>query len=514
MVRSSFETLPPLRTIRSLIDIYFSRVHQQPYSFFFEADFRQRLDNNNIPSHLLFATAALAVRFTNHQYFAGRIHEAAAAYSKQVWQLVLNEHLMVLNNITLSVIQTISILAVVDYTAGRVSAGWLKVGLAARLSQGLDLMAEPPTYLAAAEQEERRRTFWSIYILDRLISCARSRPPAISDDDCNVQLPSDSDRLEAQDDPRDAQTLRPLLSWDTKMERPPRGFVLAILTARVLGRCTKYAHGRSEMEKVPPCDPQSSFTIINSSLMLLESYLEIDESPISALIQDVRQSDATDDTQCLGHIVFARALFHLSHCLLNHPFLLRLRLSSFASKVPRSFSLRTLQLAEQHARQLTDLLSSASEGGVLVESSFYTYCVAVSGAIHTMAHHVPQNDDNLGRYDALQYFQRSIDILGRLSHLWPMAKNIETRLCDFHAQYPAQLGLFDPSLLADPTDHSFDELVWSVVDYNTLAGELPKWDVFPSISSLPSPSLWDMDAMLPGVTPQDSDLETTNLFSR
>jgi hypothetical protein len=102
--------------IQSLLDTYFARVHDQPYSFFHEADFRQRFESSNLPSHLLLAISALAVRFINHQYFSGRVHEASAAYSKQAWSLVLTEHMIVLNNITLQVIQTISILAVVDYT--------------------------------------------------------------------------------------------------------------------------------------------------------------------------------------------------------------------------------------------------------------------------------------------------------------------------------------------------------------------------------------------------------------
>lgn len=102
--------------MQALIDIYFSRVHDQPYSFFHEADFRQRLDGDRLPRHLLLAISALAIRFLNHPYFTGRVHEASAAYSRQAWLLVLTDHLMVLNNVTLSVIQTISILAVVDYT--------------------------------------------------------------------------------------------------------------------------------------------------------------------------------------------------------------------------------------------------------------------------------------------------------------------------------------------------------------------------------------------------------------
>lgn len=102
--------------MQSLIDTYFLRVHGQPYLFFHEGEFRRRYDTNNTPKHLLLAVSSLAIRFMNHQYYSGRVHEASAAYAKQAWLLVLTEHLMVLNNITLQVIQTISILAVVDYT--------------------------------------------------------------------------------------------------------------------------------------------------------------------------------------------------------------------------------------------------------------------------------------------------------------------------------------------------------------------------------------------------------------
>lgn len=546
--------------MQSLVDTYFARVHEQQYSFFSEADFRQRFDSNNLPTHLLLAISSLAIRFMNHSYFSGRVHEASAAYSKQAWLLVLTEHLMVLNNITLQVIQTISILAAVDFTgecfislskselcisdsqkncsAGRVSSGWLKVGLAARLAQGLDLMDEPPEYISKAEKEERRRTFWSIYLLDRLISCARARPPAISDDDCNVSLLLVDDFGTASQNGA-THILRPLLGWETKMTQPPEGFTLAILMTMVLGRCTKFAYGRSDTENFPPYDPKSEYMAINSSLMLLESYLDIEKNPIAEVIREVRENDAAHDSKQIGRLIFARALFHLSHCLLNHPFLLRHRLRSFTNKVPRSFSLRALQISEDNAKKLTYLLSSASEGGVLVESSFYTYCVAVSGAIHTMADKAPQHEDSLGHYDASQYFQRSMDILSRLGHLWPMAKNIvslseaisqcltvlfgldkclremiklqETRLRRFHDLFPSQLGLFDPSQLTSPIDPSFDELLWSVVDYNTLAGELPKWDVFPSMSALPSPSLWDMDIALPSVS-QELDLGVGSMF--
>ena len=105
-----------MRVLSSLLNTYISRVHDQPYAYFHEASFRQRFENGSLPKCLLFAVSAIAVRFSNHPYFSDRIHEASAEYSKQAWASILMDYLMVPNNINLPVIQTISLLAIIDYT--------------------------------------------------------------------------------------------------------------------------------------------------------------------------------------------------------------------------------------------------------------------------------------------------------------------------------------------------------------------------------------------------------------
>jgi hypothetical protein len=55
----------------------------------------------------------------------------------------------------------------------------MKIGLAVRIAQDLRLMHEPDASMNYIEQEERRRVFWSVYLLDKLISCGRARSPAI-----------------------------------------------------------------------------------------------------------------------------------------------------------------------------------------------------------------------------------------------------------------------------------------------------------------------------------------------
>jgi hypothetical protein len=49
-------------------------------------------------------------------------------------------------------------------------AAWLKIGLAARYAQALNLTLEPSELLSQADQEEHRRAYWSVYLLDKLVS--------------------------------------------------------------------------------------------------------------------------------------------------------------------------------------------------------------------------------------------------------------------------------------------------------------------------------------------------------
>lgn len=109
-------SIPPAPVLRALIDTYFVHVQSQPYSYFQEASFRQKLENNLLPRCLILAVLASAVRFSNQPFYAGKIHEASEAYATESWLSVLTEHLTVEDNMNLAVVQTVNLLAVLDYT--------------------------------------------------------------------------------------------------------------------------------------------------------------------------------------------------------------------------------------------------------------------------------------------------------------------------------------------------------------------------------------------------------------
>jgi len=102
--------------VESLINTYFTYSHNQPYSYFHEGTFRQRLADGNLPKCLLLAILASALRFSDHEYFEGATREATETYAREAWLSVLSDHMTADNSPQLYVAQTTNILAIVDFT--------------------------------------------------------------------------------------------------------------------------------------------------------------------------------------------------------------------------------------------------------------------------------------------------------------------------------------------------------------------------------------------------------------
>ncbi|KAJ4184476.1 hypothetical protein NW759_017028 [Fusarium solani] len=167
--------MPPDSVVQHLVDTYFLHAHNQPYAYFQEEHFRQLLDFMLLPRCLIFAVLASSVRLSNHHFFEGRTHEVMEGYARQAWRCVLNEHLVVENCPNLHVAQTMNLLAIADFTAGRTSSGWLKIGLAVRIAQDLQLMKEPSPLLPMSSKKNEdecfgRFIFWiSWYPVENLV---------------------------------------------------------------------------------------------------------------------------------------------------------------------------------------------------------------------------------------------------------------------------------------------------------------------------------------------------------
>lgn len=281
-----------------------------------------------------------------------------------------------------------------------------------RIAQDLRFMMEPPSDLPPEIAEERRRTFWSLYILDRLVSCGRGRPPAILDSSCQLQLPSDEDtwreRRWRQNPTLEQVTNRALVSLD---QQGPLAH--AVIMAYTLSRGAQYIlQGFNSRNRYPPWDSSSDFAAIESDLFYLETALQMDRS-LASMIEPYRGEDGQMDQATTGPIVFSRALFHLSYCLLYHPFLLRKRIESFQITAPASFLSRTFDSGWDHAKHLTELLREAREAGCMTQASFYSYCAVICGTIFALNIHGEKEHTRNSSFPLLQEITAYLERMGQ-----------------------------------------------------------------------------------------------------
>jgi hypothetical protein len=355
-----------------------------------------------------------------------------------------------------------------------------------REAQTMRLMSEPCMSLDLAEQEEQRRVFWSVFLLDRLISCAKGRPLAIQDDECTLQLPCDEETLRAGQW-KATYTLRELLSWDVPGGVEPSSFGLVILTAAVFGRCTKYVYSERHEERIPPWHTDSEMSRLGSSLLLLESFISADQQ------NGMGARTSPEESQ----VLFARILFHLCHCLLNHPAVIRSRLGAFASRVPAGFTHKAMQAAHKHAVQLTDLVGGEDSGGCLFESSFYPYCIVVAGGIHAMAAHWPDVECETTAPDAAEYANKSLRMLEQLAATWQHATSMALRLGEFICEAELYAAILDPATLTDGMGLGEHDRLWTMIDYGMVCTSSPPQLELPGSDPLLAP-LWGPVVPVPG----------------
>ncbi|KAK0705411.1 fungal-specific transcription factor domain-containing protein [Lasiosphaeris hirsuta] len=96
------------------------------------------------------------------------------------------------NDYVLDNARTLILITIVLSELNLKSAAWSWLGNAVRVAQDIGLYSESGPW-SVIEGEMRRRTWWTIYILDRSLALELGRPTLIDDADCDVSLPAGVD---------------------------------------------------------------------------------------------------------------------------------------------------------------------------------------------------------------------------------------------------------------------------------------------------------------------------------
>jgi len=285
--------------------------------------------------------------------------------------------------------------------------------MAVRISQDLNMMAEPSSNLSSLEQDERRNLFWSLYLLDRFVCCSFDRPPAIKDSDCHLNLPLNHSSTQ----PKTPQTMHDLLSRKSFSASQGSGlFAISVGLASVLGRAVKCMM-TTRPDPQTPWHEDSDFSTIHADLEHLKE-LAIKNAPVLAEPGQPRSQNDMEDTdrEQTAHMVLSHTIYHLTHCILSHPFLLALKTQNYqCSDIPSSWLEETRATCLVHAGSLVTVLVEAKAAGYMPVPSVYSYCILFASTIHALYLYSESPAISTG---SAEYLRTALDYLSEISELW------------------------------------------------------------------------------------------------
>lgn len=184
--------LPPIQTSKRLLDAYFTSTHTM-FPIFHWRTFDQEVEElyragkmQNAPASFVsvfFAVLALGSLFAPEAPGERSYHAAEFLDKSRKVMDPWN------NNFVLDDARALVLQAICLHEMNLQSAAFNCLGNAVRVAQDLGLYSEMGPW-PMVEGEMRRRTWWTIYILDRSLALDLGRPMLIDDADCDVALPA------------------------------------------------------------------------------------------------------------------------------------------------------------------------------------------------------------------------------------------------------------------------------------------------------------------------------------
>jgi hypothetical protein len=317
--------------------------------------------------------------------------------------------------VELSTIQVLCLLTLVDFTEGNTRRASIHSSQGMSLAHNAGLTCESQISLPAREKEERRRCFWSLFLLKRLHG-ADFMVLDFSADDNFPWYPETTSNPHALslNTSRVAQA-----DSDHSMDKGIMAY--AIQQSEVWFKITRYAWRRGKPSSVPPWSSASDYSIIKAQLMDLETRMPYKYrfKPTNFSQQPIEHLDAHRDYW--GPWLFVQFLYHTNLCLLNHPLLMSLRLRNFKCVIPEIFLQHTSDLISSHASWIINFIDMLDAKGFNVTDPFLGHCVAIVATIYLQESFV---DDPAQRQEKQACFHKCVHFIRRLGAQWPHVNRI------------------------------------------------------------------------------------------
>jgi hypothetical protein len=476
-----YSVLPAWDVVRSVTKLYLQFCDCQPLPLFDADELANSLESRD--QETLFAILALALRFSKDAILQDNVVEFTEGYAESARKLVIKR--VIQGPVELSTLQALCLLSCVDFTSrisvqlahdtflilgidGHKHRSSIYYSLAANLAQCAGLTTESPSSFPGPILEERRRCFWSIFMLKRLHGEDVSVVDFPGEDNYPLYpktigfIPGNNEAGSSS-----ANSVNPTPNTTPK----DTGVVsYALQLSELWGKTTKYARRREAPSKIPPWSSLSEYAAIMTQQMDCDTRIPCIYRLKPSGFANKSPTELNSSRNYWGPWLFIQFLYHTNLCLLNHPLILDLRLRNFEKKMPEIFVQHTSELITAHASRIVYLIDTVKEKSFKVSDPFLGHCSAIVATIFLQES--ISEDENV-RKEKQGAFEKCFEFVQSFEDEWPHMARLADKLqllkntVSSSYQTPANSQTPDRGLLIDRARF------WDVLDYSS-SSELPE----------------------------------------
>ncbi|KAK8224724.1 fungal-specific transcription factor domain-containing protein [Phyllosticta capitalensis] len=398
---------PPYPRTDILLDAYFARLHGKPYYILDELTTRQRLQHNQLPSHLAFAIYAVSARYVPHSHVGG--YSAAVRASDDYAtrsRLELDP-----DEPCIESLQTLLLLSQANYQAGRGKKAYMLLTTAISMAFALELHRELPMMINVppSEREGRRRLFWACYLMDRFLACGSKRPSQIADECIFLRLPSSvstpGSMMMEGDFFRNGSNM-PYVAGPCRQNQSSSVMLIGI--TRILGVTNRYlAAGGVKGDSHFPWHSLSNLSKIRHEL---DMWATETQETFSSLDNLFGHQEST-------LLVLSKLIYHIIHCLIYRTFLPMDLAELSITGQHQSWQIEATNLCFLHANAIAELVEIGRTSSIIDWPAFVGYCVGTAGTIHVHGAHYQGRDGEVYSTSA-EFLAREMQQLAELRFIW------------------------------------------------------------------------------------------------
>ncbi|KAJ5403749.1 hypothetical protein N7509_003620 [Penicillium cosmopolitanum] len=388
-----------------LLDAYFGRLHGKPFFVLDETSTRQMHQLKQLYAPLSMAISAMTARYVH-----------AVGQPDQSLRMGLDAALQArrmidVDNPTVEGLQTLLLLSQAFFAYGLGKKAYMTFSNCAAMVVALDLLREAPSKsnLAPPEREMRRRLFWSVYLMDRFITCGSPRPCLIADHSIVLRLPVWSSHTPGLTVEGELFHVGPNIQYsaDSRRKSPSAASLLIDIT-RILGVTNRYlAAGGVKGDSHFPWHALSNLSKIRQELDIWAAGTQDVFSSIEALFGHPESTT----------LLLSKLIYHLVHCLVYRPFLPIDLVELRGTGQHQSWQIEATNLCFSHSNAIAELVELGRNSPLIEWPAFVGYCVCTAGTVHVHGVHYKGQEGEVFSSSA-EFLTREMHQLAWLRNSW------------------------------------------------------------------------------------------------